>query len=194
MAASFRIIGTMVTVRKPLAMKFRGPMANSGRTSARSAISTILQSRMAAPCICSRERVREPAPPRLGWRRIRLREGDGPDMIAAESAMLIAALGSRCEAFVRIESNTGWCPKRAADDPKHLRAGGLLLPGLGEFRACAPEPLRIVVTFSMAITAWSANVSSSAICFSENGRASVIPTTIRDDRAVPQKGHAERRQ
>ena len=59
---------------------------------------------------------------------------------------------------------------RAADDLEHLRCRRLLLQRLGESRAlrcCSASNSRV---FSIAITAWSAKVSTSSICLSVNGR------------------------
>ena len=50
---------------------------------------------------------------------------------------------------------------RAADDAEHLGRCGLMLQGLAQFRIALPSSLN-KRTFSMAITAWSAKVSSSA--------------------------------
>ena len=63
------------------------------------------------------------------------------------------------------------------DDLEHLRRRRLLLQRFGEFRVrcCSASNSR---TFSIAMTAWSAKVSISLICFSVNGwtvdRVSVI--------------------
>ena len=54
--------------------------------------------------------------------------------------------------------------RRAADDAEHLRCCGLMLQGLAQF--CVARFLQILeqfVTFSIAITAWSAKVSTTAI-------------------------------
>src|SRR5262245_58389899 len=58
---------------------------------------------------------------------------------------------------------------RTRNDPQHLRGRGLLLQRLAEIavRACTSSNSR---TFSIAITAWSANVVASSICLSVNGR------------------------
>ena len=61
--------------------------------------------------------------------------------------------------------------RRAADDAEHLGRCRLMLQGLAQF--C----IALLIswnnrTFSMAMTAWSAKVSSSLICFSVNGRTS----------------------
>ena len=62
--------------------------------------------------------------------------------------------------------------RRAADDAEHLGRCRLMLQGLAQFRVALPSSLNSR-TFSMAITAWSAKVSRSAICLSVNGRTSV---------------------
>ena len=62
--------------------------------------------------------------------------------------------------------------RRAADDAEHLGRCGLMLQGLAQFRVALLNSLNSR-TFSMAITAWAAKVSSSLICFSEKGRTSV---------------------
>ena len=61
---------------------------------------------------------------------------------------------------------------RAADDAEHLGRCRLMLQGLrnSALRSWISLNRR---TFSMAITAWSAKVSRSAICFSENGFTSI---------------------
>ena len=56
--------------------------------------------------------------------------------------------------------------RRGRDDPQHLGGGGLLLQRLASgslrrFRCSSSSNSR---AFSIAMTAWSANVSSSAIC------------------------------
>ena len=61
---------------------------------------------------------------------------------------------------------------RAADDAEHLGRCRLMLQGLAQFCVALLHSLNSR-TFSMAMTAWSAKVSSSAICFSVNGRTSV---------------------
>ena len=61
---------------------------------------------------------------------------------------------------------------RAADDAEHLGRRGLMLQGLAQLRVALPSSLN-KRTFSMAITAWSAKVSRSLICFRVNGRTSV---------------------
>ena len=53
--------------------------------------------------------------------------------------------------------------RRAGDDTQDLTRRGLLLQRLGEV-AVAPSSSLNSRTFSMAITAWSAKVSSSLIC------------------------------
>ena len=62
--------------------------------------------------------------------------------------------------------------RRAADDAEHLGRCRLMLQRLAQFRVALLSSLNSR-TFSMAITAWSAKVSSSAICFSVNGRTSM---------------------
>ena len=67
--------------------------------------------------------------------------------------------------------------RRAADDAEHLGCCGLML------QASRNSALRSWIslnnrTFSMAITAWSAKVLRSAICFSVNGLTSVRRITI----------------
>ena len=66
---------------------------------------------------------------------------------------------------------------RAADDAEHLGGRGLMLQRLAQFRVALLNSLNSR-TFSMAITAWSAKVLTSAICFSVNGRTSSAPNLM----------------
>ena len=58
---------------------------------------------------------------------------------------------------------------RTADDFQNFAGRRLLLQRFGQSRLRSCNSLNSR-TFSMAMTAWSAKVSSSAICFSVNGR------------------------
>ena len=58
---------------------------------------------------------------------------------------------------------------RAADDLEHIGGGGLLLQRFRKLTRALLSASNSRV-FSMAITAWSAKVSTSSICFSVNGR------------------------
>ena len=79
------------------------------------------------------KRIREPAPPRLGSRRIQLRESDSLDLISVGKRdadrrirkQLRTTLNDGIERRLRVR-------KRAADNLKHLRGGCLLLKRLGE--------------------------------------------------------------
>ena len=67
--------------------------------------------------------------------------------------------------------------RRAADDAEHLGRCGLMLQGLAQFCVAFLDFFE-QPTFSMAMTAWSAKVFSSAICLSVKGRTSVRRITI----------------
>ena len=69
---------------------------------------------------------------------------------------------------------------RPADDAEHLGGCRLMLQCLAQFCIALLNSLNSR-TFSMAITAWSAKVSSSLICFSENGRTSSPANKNRSD-------------
>ena len=62
--------------------------------------------------------------------------------------------------------------RRAADDAEHLGRRRLMLQGLAQFCVALLSSLNSR-TFSMAMTAWSAKVSSSLICAGVKGRTSV---------------------
>ena len=84
--------------------------------------------------------------------------------------------------------------RRRGDHPQDLGRRGLLLQRLaqlGRLRCSSSSKSR---AFSMAMTAWSANVSSSAICWSVNGATSV-PDEREDTDGSPslQQRHAEDR-
>ena len=71
--------------------------------------------------------------------------------------------------------------RRAADDAEHLGRRCLML------QASRNSALRSWIslnsrTFSMAMTAWAAKVSSSSICLSVNGRTSVSANRNHSDR------------
>ena len=79
------------------------------------------------------KRIREPAPPRLGSGRIRLRESDSLDLISVGKR----DADRRIRKQLRTTLNYGIkrrlrVRKRAADNVKHLRGGCLLLKRLGE--------------------------------------------------------------
>ena len=65
--------------------------------------------------------------------------------------------------------------RRGGDYPEDRTCRSLLLQRLeiSRLRACTSSNSR---TFSMAITAWSAKVSTSSICFGENGPAALRMT------------------
>src|SRR5262249_46726402 len=67
--------------------------------------------------------------------------------------------------------------RRAADDAEHLGRCSLMLQRLPQFCIALPNSLNSL-TFSIAITAWSAKILRSAICFSVNGWTSVRRITI----------------
>ena len=71
--------------------------------------------------------------------------------------------------------------RRAADDAEHLGRCRLMLQGLAQFCVALLDSLNSR-TFSMAITAWSAKVSRSSICFSVKGRTSVRRIRISSNR------------
>ena len=82
--------------------------------------------------------------------------------------------------------------RRARDHAQDLAGRRLLLERLGQRRGCAPRSSLNSRTFSIAITAWSAKVWRSAICLSENGRASRAADGDRSDRrAFAQQRHGE---
>src|SRR5215471_14867636 len=62
--------------------------------------------------------------------------------------------------------------RRAADNAKHLGGRRLMFQSFPQFCIALLDLLE-QWTFSMAMTAWSAKVFRSAICFSVNGRTSV---------------------
>ena len=82
--------------------------------------------------------------------------------------------------------------RRGGDHPQHLGRGGLLLQRLASARwlRCSSSWNRRA--FSMAMTAWSANVSSSAISRSVNGCTSIRATRQGADR--PRRREAAERQ
>ena len=93
----------------------------------------------------------------------------------AVDAEMTPRVGARtgASAFSAMVSKTGWTSVgEPRDDPQDLAGRRLLLQGLGEI-AVARLELRNRRTFSMAMTAWSANVFSRSICLSVNGRTSV---------------------
>ena len=71
--------------------------------------------------------------------------------------------------------------RRAADDAEHLGRCRLMLQGLAQFRVALLNSLNSR-TFSMAMTAWSAKVSRSAICLSVKGWTSVARIENSPDR------------
>ena len=71
--------------------------------------------------------------------------------------------------------------RRAADDTEHSARCRLMLQRLAQFRVALLSSLNSR-TFSIAITAWSAKVSRSSICFSVKGRTSVRRIMNRPDR------------
>ena len=96
------------------------------------------------------------------------------------------ALGDRVQHLLQVGG-------RAADRRQHLAGGRLLLQGLravSRLRSCSSVNSR---AFSMAITAWSAKVCTSAIWRSVNGRTSRRDRLIAPDRhAVPEQRHRQR--
>ena len=129
---------------------------------------------------------------RLGSARIRLpRKRRHRLDLRLEDAMLIAAIAetasSRSQRWRRTPAG---CPRRAADNLKHLRGGCLLLERLGQL-ARARLHLFESRTFSMAITAWSAKVSTSSICFSVKVATWLGEPYDADRITFPQKRHAE---
>ena len=74
--------------------------------------------------------------------------------------------------------------RRAADDAKHLGRRCLMLQRLAQFRIALLDLLE-QRTFSMAMTAWSAKVSSSSICLSVNGSTTVAPNRDGPDQRRP---------
>ena len=70
-------------------------------------------------------------------------------------------------------SKTGWTSVGELADDRRISPVAVCCSRASvrsRLRSCSSLNSR---TFSMAITAWSAKVSRSAICFSENGRTSV---------------------
>ena len=84
-------------------------------------------------------------------------------------------------AFSATTSSTGWMSVgELAMTPKHLSSSRSDAPGSRSSLALLSSLNNR--TFSMAMTAWSAKVSSSLICFSVNGRTSSAANHNRADR------------
>ena len=62
--------------------------------------------------------------------------------------------------------------RRTADDAEHLGGRRLMLQRLAQLALRSPSSWNSR-TFSIAMTAWAAKVSSSLICLSENGRTCI---------------------
>ena len=99
----------------------------------------------------------------------------------------VAQLDRAADDRVKHGLDVGW---RAADHPEDLARGGLLLQRLGHLRVGLVSARFFSSssvnsrTFSIAITAWSAKVSQSAICLSVNGSGS-RPADRDDAQGVP---------
>ena len=116
---------------------------------------------------------RSGGPPQL-WRQPRV------DQFAVEPEDRGVSASHSRAALCAIASKTGWTSVGELLMTRRISLGRrLLLQGLGELAVAGLHSVNSR-TFSMAITAWSANVSRSAICVAVKGTAS---RRVDDDRA-----------
>ena len=151
------------------------PARHRGRVSGASGTATLRRHRSASVAPCMGRDVASSSPSkRETSRRSRLAEARGALDDGVEDGLEVG--------------------RRARDDPQDLGRRRLLLQRLGQLRVVrASSQLLNSRTFSMAMTAWSAKVSSSAICLSVKGRTSAPRTQMTPiGVALAQHRHAER--